>query len=385
MSRRRARAGPPRLLATVYPTLSPTALVPTALVGRSRAPEFPFDQPSLRLTHLGRGAVARALAALGLGPGSRLAMPAYHCGAEVQAAHLAGIEVVFYRVDAELGVDEDDLARIAAGCDAAYLISHFGFAPPPPPAGVPVIEDVAHGLFSSGPGGPLGSSADAAVFCPRKSLGTPDGGAVLIAAGAPPTGRPPARRTLRSVASLIAGRAALSTHAPARRAALGLLERVSRADAAARRGDLTETVIGEWGYSASDLEVAGRGASRLTHRIIRGADPDRIRDRRRRNYALLRDELADLCPERFRTLPPGVCPLYLPVMVDDRAAAMVALLSEGVRAIEIWPVAHPLLDRDRFAELEPARRGLLALPVHQDLEPWHIDVVRAAAVRVLRP
>src|SRR5256886_6943233 len=45
-----------------------------------------------------RGAVWLALKALGLGPGSRLAMPAYHCGSEVEAARLAGVEVVFYRV-----------------------------------------------------------------------------------------------------------------------------------------------------------------------------------------------------------------------------------------------------------------------------------------------
>jgi len=52
---------------------------------------------------------------------------AYHCGSEVEAAHLAGIELDFYRVDAALRVDEEDLARAARGADAAYLISHFGF------------------------------------------------------------------------------------------------------------------------------------------------------------------------------------------------------------------------------------------------------------------
>ena len=36
---------------------------------------FPFDQPGLRLTHLGRGAVWLAFHALGLGAGSRVAMP----------------------------------------------------------------------------------------------------------------------------------------------------------------------------------------------------------------------------------------------------------------------------------------------------------------------
>ena len=44
---------------------------------------------------------------------------------------------------------------------------------------------------------------------------------------------------------------------------------------------------------------------------------------------------------------------------------------------------HPLLDRARFAELDPARRELLALPVHQHLEPWHMERVLTAAKAAL--
>jgi len=86
----------------VYPPLAPASLWRPA-----RHDWFPLDRPGLRLTHLGRGAVWLALEALGLGPGSRLAMPAYHCGSEVEAAHLAGLEIDFYRVDGQLRVDAD--------------------------------------------------------------------------------------------------------------------------------------------------------------------------------------------------------------------------------------------------------------------------------------
>jgi dTDP-4-amino-4,6-dideoxygalactose transaminase len=169
----------PDTLIAVYPPLEPGSLL-----GRAHREAFPWSEPGLRLTHLGRGAAWLALEALGLGRGSRVAMPAYHCGSEVEAAHLRGCEVVFYRVDGQLRVDEDNMARVASECDALYLISDFGFAMPEPPPGVPVIEDAAHGLFSLDPAGrPLGARGDAAVFCPRKSLGVPDGGAVLVCAG----------------------------------------------------------------------------------------------------------------------------------------------------------------------------------------------------------
>ena len=361
----------------VYPTLSPLALLT-----RSRAPEFPFDRPGLALTHLGRGAVWLALRALGLGPGSRVAMPAYHCGSEVEAARLAGVEIDFYRVDAALNADLDDMARAGGRADAVYLISNFGFPMPEPPPGKPVIEDAAHGLFSAdGDGRPLGSRHDAAIFCPRKSLGVPDGGALLLAGGpaAAADGRPGAGAMARSTLSLLAARAALARPRALRAGAAALIARTSRADAAARAGTLTDTVIGEWDLEVADLEAAAGRPSRITARALGRLDAETIRARRRANYRALASELGELCFEPFRVLPPHTTPLYMPVLTRDRAAAMARLLERGVRAVEIWPVAHPLLDRRRFGELEPLREGLLGLPVHQDLDPWHVDAVARAA------
>ena len=374
----RSRGGPP--LIPVYP--------PLELGGRpgGDGPGFPLDLPGLRLTHLGRGAVWLALRTLGIGEGSAIAMPAYHCGSEVEAARLAGAQVRFYRVDEQLRADPDDLERVVRGADAVYLVSHFGFPLPDPPAlGVPVIEDAAHGLFSlDAAGRPLGSRGAAAIFCPRKSLGVPDGGALL--AGGPLAdvpGRPPRKRILRSAAALLAGRGAMAAAAPVRSAASRVIARASRGDAAARAGNVTETVIGEWDLEVEDMENAARLPARLTERVARRADGARIRARRRANYLRLRDELADHVPEAFRELPEGTCPLYLPVRAADRPVAVRGLIERGVRTLEIWPVPHPLLDRARFPELEPARRELLALPTHHLLAPWHLDAVARAAKAVL--
>jgi hypothetical protein len=361
----------------VYPTLSPGALL-----SRPRPPEFPFDRPGLTLTHLGRGAVWLALRALGLGPGSRLAMPAYHCGSEVEAARLAGIEIDFYRIDSGLSVDQDDLARVADSSDAVYVISNFGFPPPEPPLGKPVVDDAAHGLFSGdAEGRALGSRHDAAIFCPRKSLGVPDGGGLLLAGAPaePADGRPSRAAMARSTLSLLAARAALARPEPVRATAAALIARTSRADAAARAGTLTDTVIGEWDLEVGDLEAAAGRPSRVTARAVRRVDANAVRVRRRANYQALAAELGELCFEPFRVLPPHTTPLYLPVLARDRAAAIARLLEQGVRAVEVWPVAHPLLDRRRFAELEPLRERLLALPVHQDLDSWHVEAVARAA------
>src|SRR5919206_3959222 len=101
-------------LMSVYPPMEPATLV------TRRSVQFPFNSSGLTLTHLGRGAIWLALKALGLGPGHRMAMPAYHCGSEIEAARLAGIEVVFYRVLPTLDVDVEDLFRVAQQCHATY-------------------------------------------------------------------------------------------------------------------------------------------------------------------------------------------------------------------------------------------------------------------------
>jgi hypothetical protein len=182
----------------------------------------------------------------------------------------------------------------------------------------------------------------------------------------------------------VLGRAALSRLAPLRAASAALLDRFSRTAAATRAGTLTETVLGEWDLEEDDMWAAAAAAGPLTARIARAARAAEVRSARRRNYELLLSELGELCPEPFRSLDPGVAPLYFPALVDDRDAALTRLLEHGVRALEIWPLPHPLLDRERFAELEPLRRGLLALPVHQGLSNWHMDAVLRAA-RTLRP
>ena len=368
------------------------AVYPPAAAGPAGGPRsYPFDHADLRFTHLGRGAVWLGLAALGLGARARVAMPAYHCGSEVEAAHLAGCEIDFYAVDANLQADPDDLARAADGADAVYLISCFGFPPPQAPSGArAVVVDAAHALFSLTPDGrPVGEGADATIFCPRKSLGVADGGALLVRdrpTPENPPGRMPPKAAARSFASLVINRVAAAPVPPLRAAARRLLGATSVGDAAAREGTLTETVIGEWGLEPADLEVAASRPAPLTQWVSLRADGAEIRARRRRHFQTIvagLGDLAELVPEPFRRLPDGTAPLYVPIRATDRDRALVALLDGGVRALEIWPVPHPLLDRDRHAELEPARSELVALPVHQTLTPQDLEAIVAATRRAL--
>lgn len=351
-----------------------------------RVPDFPFSEASLTLTHLGRGAVWLALRALGL-EGRRIAMPAYHCGSEVEAARVAGLEVAFYRVNSDLSVDVDHMRAIAGGCDALYLISFFGFPMPTEAAlatDLPVIEDLAHGLFSlDAAGTPLGSQGAAAIFCPRKTLGVPDGGTLLMNVEGRVDEQNDARLMARSIASLAVGRLAATSAALINRPASWALSKISRTERAAASGEMTERVIGEWNLTEADLQAAAAAPSPLTEWALARVHGDEIRRLRRANYQVMAEALGPLVPAGFRLLPEGTCPLYLPTRVDDRSDALGRLWSRGLRAMEVWPISHPLLDTEEFAELSDLRESLIALPVHQLIAD--VASVAEIATEVLRP
>lgn len=366
------------MIVSVYPPLERGVL----FGHRADRREFPLSDSRCHLTHLGRGAVWLALKALGIP--RRVAMPAFHCGSEVEAARVLGIEIEFYRVTSDLEVDVFNMKEVAKGCDAVYLISNFGFPTPFDEArstGKLVIEDAAHGLFSSSPAGrPLGSGADAAVFCPRKSLGVPDGGALVVDGS---VDQPELRaQSRRALASLILNRAALSKLSPVSATAAAILQRVSATGRAAEAGTMTETVIGEWNLTESDLRAAAAEPSRLTERVLRYADASAIREQRRKNFAVAAELLDELVPPAYRTLPDGTCPLYLPIRVERRDAVMRGLWGRGVRAIEIWPVAHPLLDG--YEDLRRIRSELIALPVHHALSAETVAETARIAAKVVR-
>jgi dTDP-4-amino-4,6-dideoxygalactose transaminase len=88
----------------------------------SRRPEF---LPSTRVA-LGVG-----MRAVGVAPGDRVLMPAYHCRALVELAFWCGAEVDYYRVRDDLSADLDDLeSRCGPATKCVVIVHYFGFPQP---------------------------------------------------------------------------------------------------------------------------------------------------------------------------------------------------------------------------------------------------------------
>ncbi|HMC35693.1 MAG TPA: DegT/DnrJ/EryC1/StrS family aminotransferase, partial [Myxococcales bacterium] len=163
------KAPPPKRTVPCMQTTWPHMLFPR--IAATVPLVFPFDQPGLRYRYFARNAVWDAVQLLGLA-GKKVLMPAYHHGVELETLLAAGVQPVFFRVDAQMRADFDDARAKSAGAAALYVIHYAGFPQDMHAARhlanelrVPVIEDCALALLSRDGEKPLGSFGDVSIFC----------------------------------------------------------------------------------------------------------------------------------------------------------------------------------------------------------------------------
>jgi dTDP-4-amino-4,6-dideoxygalactose transaminase len=319
-----------------------------------------------------------ALRAFGVRAGDRVALPAYVCDSVVAPLTTLGAVPVFYSVSSELRPDMALLqAIIDAGVKAVVAIHYFGFPAPglaemrgaTTTAGVPLIEDCAHALYSRNADGPLGEGADAAVFSFRKTLPVPEGGMVVFRKGLTP------RATDEWKWGELRGLA---------REALFALE--ARSGLSVRARLLQRRAVLKWAHARNldgepidDTVRIGVLSRYLASRV----DGAKVAARRRRNFARLAERLADLRP-RIRlmrpTLDDGDCPVGLPLLVEGRESMRRELGARGIGTRMFWDELPKEIDLARFPASEYLRDRTLVLPVHQDMDEGAVDRVADAVL-----
>jgi dTDP-4-amino-4,6-dideoxygalactose transaminase len=261
--------------------------------------------------------------------------------------------------------------------DLLYVIHYVGW-PQPMPAlrdicrrrGMLLVEDCALSLLSETPEGPLGSFGDWSVFCLYKTLPLPNG-ALLVQNTTPleALGRIPLRH---AGSASVAGRTAELLVQRIR----GRANRVGAALQIVKRGmgraagalDVRRANVGDIGFNLDEVDLA---MSRVSARLLDRLDFEDIRRRRVENYRLLDSELNLTVPRVFSDLPDGVCPLFFPIIVRDKAAAARTLQQRGVDALEFWNESMES-GEEMGADARFLRQHVLELPIHQDLTPRHI-------------
>jgi dTDP-4-amino-4,6-dideoxygalactose transaminase len=313
-------------------------------------------------------------------------MPAYHHGVEVEAVTDAGATPVFYRVGSRWDVDLEDVEKkIGPKTKALYLIHYAGF--PGPAAemraiadrhGLPLIEDCALSLLSADGTVPLGTTGDVGIFCLYKTLPVPNGGALTINGqrqySLPEPPLPPVTSTFSHTVS------ALLQNLELRGGSVGRgLRQVIRAvgHGTVKAASIERVATGTQHFNRDHVDL---GMSPLTKRIALSQDLEGIVEKRRRNYFFLLGRLRDISTPLFNQLPPGVSPLFYPLVVQDKAEVMGRLHAQGIDAIDFWRRFHPACDATAFPEVAQLRRSIVEVPCHQDLSPEVMAQV-AAAVR----
>lgn len=369
---------------TALPTLSPALLVPRL---RPSPTPYPLGGADVRRYYFARNAVWQAARLLGLA-GHEVLVPAYHHGVEVEALEAAGALPRFVRVDARMRLDLDHLERsIGPRTRALYVIHYLGFPQPMEDVariagahGLPVLEDCALALLSRDGAVPLGSRGDAGIFCLYKSLPVPNGGLLALNrqldAPAPARAAPLASTLSHATGSFLA-HLALRYGAPGE----AVREALRRGQRAVRVATgLHPLATGTMHFDPAAADV---GMSWLTRFILEHLDYDGIVEARRRNWFLLFARLRELAPPVQVELPAGACPLFYPLLVDDKPRVAERLAARGVETVEFWNTGHPGCDLAEFPEVAALRRRVLELPLHQDLGPDDMAYLAKAVEEVV--
>jgi dTDP-4-amino-4,6-dideoxygalactose transaminase len=318
----------------------------------------------------GRAALLAGLKSLGIGPGDEVLLPAYLCESVVTPVEAAGARPVFFPTGCRFEVDLPALeAAIGPRTRAVVVIHYLGFPGPVEEVralcqrrSLALIEDCAHALYGRLGDRPLGSFGDLAIFSPWKSLPLPDGG--LLAVNQPGLSPPlPERRPSPARTAARLGYRALG----AIEQAVGWSPRLAMLQRPGVRRGLHQQV--------SARPVESLAGSHLAERLLRGARSAEVVGRRRRHFERLLGACRSLswATPIFSDLPPGVCPLGLPLVAEGRDRWRDRLLRHGVNVRTYWEQLPPAVDVERFPDAAWLRDRILILPVHQGLSDEAVE------------
>ncbi|WP_331234784.1 DegT/DnrJ/EryC1/StrS family aminotransferase [Natronorarus salvus] len=314
-----------------------------------------------------RDALDLTMAARG---GTEVVLPAYVPDGFVEPIREAGLTPRFHRMRPDLRPDLGDVRSLVDG-DTLAVVSVGYFGQPQPievsealrslcdAHGAVLVDDAAHGAFSVGEGGLVGTVGHLGFTSLHKALPIPDGAVLYVAdealGGALPRSAVASRPTpadLRYLTRTVLTRARRSIGPATRRRISGPS---SPTPSARNPAALYRRSKGEMSW--------------LSARVARRVDPAAIRRRRRENYAVWellfaeRPGLAQVYP----SLGVETCPQYYPTVLTDLAEPVAALgrpwppLPDGVRG------------NDRFVVTNHLAARLYTFPVHQELRPSGIE------------
>lgn len=341
---------------------------------------------------MGRYALQAALRASGVGPGTRVLAPAYHCRSMIDGALALGAEVAFYRVTPSLGVDLDHLQQLAAQRGRpvrAVIAAHsFGFGQSLQALlawcaaqDVRLVEDCSHVLVHPAVPTGLGLAGDFGIASPNKFFPVEDGGLLWHQ---PQLAVQPADRSPSPLAELRGAwhtlQRARQGQAPAMPAAApAALGHRPAATGALAAGD-SESVCATPSDHFDEALARSRGQAGARWLAAHVDAPAMAAQRRRRYQQWL--QAARQWPEveaLYPALPDAVVPYMVPLFLRSRVAERFEALKYARVPVGRWDDMAvsdcPVAGRYRLS--------LVHLPCHQAIDDTQMDWLLQAATHAM--
>ena len=333
-----------------------------------------------------RAAAFHAVRHFGLRAPDRVLVPSYHCGVEVEAILRAGAAAEYYPIGRDMYAQVEALSRAMRGHVKALLLVHYWGFPQDVreiaglcrERGIVLIEDCAHALLSNDGSIPLGTAGEAALFSLPKTLSVPDGGILRL------KGRAPAPSHLAGAANWVASKAGIRSVLERQQIASRMpVARMADALLGKPRRRPTPPNAGLPDHGETPLCMYERRMSSLSRYVLARLPVKEIRSRRRDNYSVLlsRLERTPGLDVVFERLEPGVCPLFLPVLVRDRNGLERYLRARGIETFVFGRIPHCTLVQEEYPDATYLAGHVLGLPIHQDLDEDDMQFIAEAVQR----
>lgn len=350
---------------------------------------YPLSAPDRDAFCVARSGIYHLFRTLNLAPGEFVLAPDYYSGNEIAAIQATGTTVVHYPTRRNLEPDLDALRKLLQpGARVIYVIHYLGWPQPigelsalARENGCLLIEDCALSLLSECGGAALGSCGDYSVFCLYKTLPVPNGGLLVRNNGSAPklehaaTEPCPWMTAVGRSAEL--GLESLRSRMNVVGSALAGIKQM--AGRTLRAASVRHVPVGDIGWDMNNVNV---GMSAIGETVMTRLNYPAIRERRRANFLALKERLNGRVRLLRDDLPEGVCPLFLPILVNRKSEVARSLWAKGIGAVDFWndPQSNPEIGEDaRFL-----RGHVLELPIHQDVRPEQVDYIADQVIK-LRP
>jgi dTDP-4-amino-4,6-dideoxygalactose transaminase len=353
-----------------------------------RALPYPLNAAHKSAFCVARSGIYHLFRALRLKPGQTVLAPDYYSGNEIAAIRGAGAEVIHYPILRNLEPNLEALSRLANKLRprVIYVIHYLGWPQPIGQIetlcrrnGSILIEDCALSLLSETDGHRLGTIGDYSVFCLYKTLPVPNGGLLIRNNEAVPDLDVPTLERCPALSAAgrsveLAFEALRSRRNRTGKALFAIKQTVGRM---LRAAHVRHVPVGDIGWNIANVNIA---ISAFSNRVMRSLDYEQIRQQRRNNFLLMKQELEGRVRMLREDLDDGVCPLFFPILVKDKHAAARALWQRNIGAVEFWN--DPQDNTGIGTDARYLRSHVLELPIHQGVTSSQVEYMADQVLRL---